>query len=244
MSTQAQSTAPDQRDAPLTADDIAGYLAEHPDFFEHNASLLALLTLPHQTGGSAVSLVERQVSILRQSNEKLDRKLRDLMGVAHSNDALSQKLHALTMLILDAPSAHKAVTSLEEGLRVEFGADQNTLILFNDDQRFAGLDDLVYVRQASINSSDLKPFKTFIDAASPRCGQIRDAQRAFLFGQDNLHIGSTALVPLGTDCDVGILAIGSKDSTRFHPGMGTEFLGRLGEIIGVVLKRHAVATAS
>ncbi|MEO1576445.1 MAG: DUF484 family protein, partial [Pseudomonadota bacterium] len=230
MSTQAQTTAPAaDRDTPLTDDDVARYLADNPGFFEKNASLLALLTLPHQTGGSAVSLVERQVAILRQRNEKLDRKLRDLMNVAHSNDALSKKLHALTMLILDATSAHSATTLLEEGLRVEFGADQNTLILFSEERRYAGLDDLPYVRHVPTDSADLQPFKTFIDASRPRCGQIRDAQRAFLFGQDNLHIGSTALVPLGRGCDVGILAIGSQDSTRFHPGMGTDFLGRLGE---------------
>jgi uncharacterized protein YigA (DUF484 family) len=244
MSTRAQSTATADRDPALTEDDVARFLSDHPDFFEQHAELLSHLTLPHQTGGSAVSLVERQVSVLRDRNAALDRKLRDLMSVAHSNDSLSQKLHALTLRVLDAPSSAAVIGSLEEGLRVEFGADQSTLVLFNDNHRYAGLDDLTYARQVPVGHTDLKPFKTFLEAARPRCGKVRDAMRAFLFGPDNLHIQSTALVPLGASGKVGILAIGSKDPVRFHPGMGTDFLARLGEIVGVSLKRHAVSSAT
>ena len=244
MSTQAQHTVTAETDAPLSDEAVARYLGDHPDFFEQHASLLAGLTLPHQTGGSAVSLVERQVAILRQRNDKLERKLRDLVSVARSNDALSRKLHALSMLVVGAKGVGALATALEEGLRVEFAADQSTLILFTGEQRYAGLDDLPFVREVPADASALKPFRTFIEAGRPRCGQVRDAQREFLFGQDNLHIASTALVPLGSGGTDGILAIGSKDAARFHPGMGTEFLARLGEVIGITLKRHAVSTAA
>ncbi|MEM6639098.1 MAG: DUF484 family protein [Pseudomonadota bacterium] len=243
MSTHAPSSTAPPRDMALTDDDVAGYLHDHPDFFEQHAALLERLNLPHMAGTTAVSLVERQVAVLRESNDTLERKLRNLMSVARSNDALSGKLHALTLATMSASSADESLCALEKGLREEFGADQSTVILFTDDRRFAGVDRLGFVRQASSDCDALKPFRTFIAAALPRCGQIRDAQRAFLFGQDNLHIASTALVPIGANGQIGILAIGSQDSTRFHPGMGTEFLGRLGEILGVTLARHATSAA-
>jgi uncharacterized protein YigA (DUF484 family) len=36
----------------------------------------------------------------------------------------------------------------------------------------------------------------------------------------------------------GLLAIGSQDASRFHPGMGTLFLTHLGELIGLLLARY------
>ena len=40
-------------------------------------------------------------------------------------------------------------------------------------------------------------------------------------------IGSVALVPLGDKGPLGLLALGSTDRDRFHPGMSTEFLARM-----------------
>jgi len=53
----------DNTDA-LSADQVASYLKKHPDFFINRDSLLAEITLPHESG-QAISLLERQVKILR-----------------------------------------------------------------------------------------------------------------------------------------------------------------------------------
>ncbi|MFK8014184.1 MAG: DUF484 family protein [Gammaproteobacteria bacterium] len=244
MSTQRQPQQNDAPDTEITDESVSQHLDDNPDFFERHPALLAGLKLPHSTGGAAVSLVERQVSILRQRNTKLERKLRELISVARSNDSLSTKLHTLSLALMDARSMRDLMERLEQGLRQDFGADQTTLILFDDDRRYAGVDDMAYVRNTSASAAELKPFKTFLAGARPRCGQMRDAQRAFLFGNDNLHIGSSALVPLGDQSKLGILAIGNKDTAHFHPGMSTEFLGRLGDVISVALGRHALESAA
>ena len=44
-------------------------------------------------------------------------------------------------------------------------------------------------------------------------------------------MASLALVPLGEKGSLGLLALGSADKERFHPGMSTEFLARLAELI-------------
>ena len=46
-----------------------------------------------------------------------------------------------------------------------------------------------------------------------------------------------ALTPLGPKGSLGILAIGSSDSQRFLPGMSTEFLSRIGELVTYALMR-------
>ncbi len=40
-----------------------------------------------------------------------------------------------------------------------------------------------------------------------------------------------ALVPLGEKGSIGLLALGSTDRDRFHPGMSTEFLARMADLI-------------
>ena len=77
----------------------------------------------------------------------------------------------------------------------------------------------------------------FLKGSGPRCGQIRDAQRDFLFGKETDEVGSAAMVPLGENAEIGFIAIGSADADRFHPGMSIDFLGRLGELVAEALKR-------
>jgi uncharacterized protein len=232
MSTQRK---PDYIDEELSEQAVHGYLESHPDFFENHATLLSSLHLPHATGG-AVSLVERQVSMLRQKEIKLERKLRDLIEVARANDVLSAKIHELSMQLLAAPDLNRTVAAIEEAMRSGFGADQAVLIVFGDPDAFADVKAGRFFRVIDRQDPALKPFDTFLNGTSARCGQIRDSQRDFLFRSDALDIGSTALVPLG-GAEIGFLAVGSRDSERFHPGMSIDFLTRLGDLVAGSLKR-------
>jgi uncharacterized protein YigA (DUF484 family) len=94
-----------------------------------------------------------------------------------------------------------------------------------------------FVRTVSVDDPNLKSFESLFASGKPRCGQARDSQRDFLFGADANDIGSVALVPLGEKGSVGLLALGSTDRDRFHPGMSTEFLARLGDLITDALAR-------
>jgi len=85
------------------------------------------------------------------------------------------------------------------------------------------------------DDSNLKSFETLFSSGKPRCGQVRDSQREFLFGADANDMGSVALVPLGDKGSVGLLALGSTDRDRFHPGMSTEFLARMGDLVSDAL---------
>jgi hypothetical protein len=221
-------------DTGLTEDAIAEYLKANPEFFERHSGLLNSLRLPHDAGGAAVSLIERQVLVLRQKNLKLERKLKDLLDVARSNDALATRIHALAMLMLAAPDQAGVVQVLEEQLRVTFNADQSVLVVFEDPAGGAGAGR--FLRVVGRDDSAIASFGTFLQANAPRCGQVRDAQRDYLFGVGNIEIGSVALVPLGIKSELGFLAIGSRDSDHFHPGMSIDFLARLGELVSCALR--------
>ena len=218
----------------ITEESIAGYLQANPEFFERHSTLLNSLRLPHNAGGPAVSLVERQILVLRQKNLKLENKLKELVDIARSNDTLAARIHSLAMLMLAAPDQAGVIQVLEEQLRVSFNADRSILVVF--DTLAANVAASRFLRVVSRDDPQVAPFRTFLQSNAPRCGQIRDTQRDFLFGPDNIEIGSAALLPLGAQSELGFLAIGSRDSGHFHPGMSIDFLSRLGELVSCALR--------
>ena len=234
MSTQRK---PDFIEEPISEQAVQEYLEANPDFFERHGALLNSLSVPHGTG-EAVSLVERQVLMLRQKELKLERQLKDLITVARDNDVLVAKIHELAMQLLGTRDLASTVTVIEEAMRSGFGADHSIMVLFGDPAMFGDITAGRFFRVIARSDEVLKPFETFLDGKGPRCGQVRDSQRDFLFQTDANEIGSVALVPLGDKARVGFLAIGSTDADRFHPGMSIDFLTRIGDLIEGALARY------
>ena len=86
----------------LAEEQIGEYLVAHPEFFERHPGVLARLRLPHQRGSAAVSLVERQVLVLREKHETLEHKLQELIENGRANDAIYDRVHRLTRRLLRA----------------------------------------------------------------------------------------------------------------------------------------------
>lgn len=234
MSTQRK---PEFIDEEVSEQAVEAYLAANPDFFEHHKALLSQLELPHGAGGS-VSLVERQVSMLRQKELKLERQLKELIDVARANDLLSAKIHQLTLQLIAARDLQACVSAIEEAMRSGFSADHSILVLFGEVGLFDDIDGGRFFRVIERKDEALGPFDTFLKGNGPRCGQVRDSQRDFLFHNDAEEIGSVALVPLGDKARIGFLAIGSADADRFHPGMSIDFLARVGDLVAGALQRY------
>jgi len=211
---------------------IAAYLQHNPDFFERHHAVLARLRLPHARGGSTISLVERQIEVLREKHAAVESKLAELVRVARANDAIAEKLHRFTRRLLRAGSRATAIETMESCLRVDFDAFHSVLVLTGEHKDLAPQR---FVRTVRADDPNLKSFETLFTNGKPRCGQARDSQREFLFGADAGEIGSVALVPLGDKGSIGLLALGSTDRDRFHPGMSTEFLARMADLIADAL---------
>jgi uncharacterized protein YigA (DUF484 family) len=213
-------------------DSVVDYLQHHPDFFERHASMLSKVRLSHDRGAATVSLVERQVQVLREKNEKLERRLRELVEVARTNEGLVAKIHRLACRLIAAEGAIQLLERLEASLREDFGASDWRMVVLRTD--VPGLDKINdrHLKVASRESSELRTFDTFFESDRPRCGQIRDTQRDYLFGAGTVEVGSAAMVPLGPKGAYGLLAIASHDAERFHPTMSTDFLARIGEVVG------------
>ena len=222
----------------LNDGNVADYLQTYPDFFERNTALLAKLRLPHlRDMGATVSLVERQVEVLRERNQSLERKLKELVDVARANDTLADRIHRLSQRLIRARTLLDTINAVETSLREDFDAMHSVLVLFLEQARSMAPEAGQFLRSADPGDADIKTFESLLHSGKPRCGQVRDAQRDYLFGKDSVAIGSVALTPLGPKGELGILAIGASDAERFHPAMSTEFLSRIGELVTYALMR-------
>jgi uncharacterized protein len=215
----------------LAEDQIADFLVAHPDFFERHGAVLARIKLPHQRGSAAISLVERQVLVLRDKHAALERKLHELIENGRANDAIADRMHRLTRRLLRARDAAGVMSALETSLREDFGASR--WVLLATDPAVAALASIQssHVRVVPRGSAELKIFETFFESGRPRSGQIRDTQRDYLFGGEGSQVGSTVLIPLGERAALGILAIASHDTERYLPTMSTDYLVRISEIV-------------
>ncbi len=177
---------------------IERYLTLNPDFFERHQPLLARMRLPHMRTGSTVSLVERQVEVLREQKTDADRRLAEFVAVARANDHLAERIHRFTRRLLRAPTApprHWPRSKLQ--LREDFDAFHSVLLLTAPVAALAGVELEPFLRKLPADDANMRTFEALLATGKPRCGQVRDTQRDFLFGPEAASIGSVALVPLG-----------------------------------------------
>ena len=240
MNPQERKAQPEET---LTELEVADYLRAHPGFFERHQPLLLRLKLPHESGAATVSLVERQVAMLRQRNSELERQLRDLVAVAKANNALIDNIHALAVRLMAVTNARGLLDALEQSLREDFRAERAVLVLFADEATPEFAEAGSFVRIWDRDAEALMPFATFLKSGRPRCGPLRDRQKLVLFEREADGVVSAAMVPIGKGAKHGFLVIGSRDPKHFHAGQRVDFLARLGELIAVALEsayeRHA-----
>lgn len=148
---------------------------------------------------------------------------------------LAAKIHRLASRLVRAGDTSSVMEAIEASLREDFGASEWLLLVASEgDSELSKLSSR-HLRIVRPGAAELKMFETLFESGRPRCGQIRDSQRDYLFGAGTIEIGSAALVPLGDKAGkqsgAALLAIGSPDAERFHPTMSTEFLARIGDLV-------------
>jgi uncharacterized protein YigA (DUF484 family) len=108
---------------------VARYLEDHPDYFQRFPETLSRILLSHETGGKAVSLIERQVQVLREQNQALTRQLRELVNNARENDVLSGRLHRFSTAMTGCASLDEVLDTTYDLLRQEFKLDAVVILL-------------------------------------------------------------------------------------------------------------------
>lgn len=225
-----------EQPAPVeSAEQVLAFLHAHPGFLSDHPELLAAMRVPHPCG-DAVSLIEHQVTVLRDQVRQLRRRAHEMASNARENEALGQRMHRLTLALVEAGPVDEAFAALYQGLGSDFAADAVTVRVFaapreESDRRLGEF----------VVEGDAGPrlFASILGTGNPLCGHLTPARAEYLFADQGSLCRSAVVLPLGPPArGFGVLAIGSHDPERFRPGMGTVFLRNLSEVLGRVLRRH------
>ena len=211
---------------------VADYLKNNLDFFVKNSAILAELKIPHEHGG-AISLVEKQLTVLREQNQETNKKIHELIEIATQNEELARRMHQLALTLIDADDPKDIFSTMYDNLKKNFHADRVIVRLFANPAFIDSFPTDEFVGKESIEES---LFKRIIEKREPLSGKMKHQQQVFLFGDDGDDIASSVMIPLHGVGWGGILAIGSFDAKRFQPGMGIELLANLGEILSFIIK--------
>ncbi len=227
-----EETAHEQR---LATDlELISLLRDNPDILNRHPELITILEVTHQSG-SAVSLIERQVGVLRQQIKTQDNRLRELMGVARDNERLAEIRHRLALDLLSAHDVADVTSIVLDTFKTELSADHAVVKLFTEDKDLIEQSDGLFV---DTNDGDLNAFKTMLQHRNTVCGKSTKEQKAYLFAGKAEQIKSVAIIPLISGANLGLLGLGADDAQRFKSSMGTEFLSQVGELISVSLAGH------
>ena len=217
-------------EADLTDEAVARFLRENPDYFQRYPGLLTLLELPHGSG-QTVSLVERQVAVLRERNIDMRKRLTQLVGAANTNDTLFDKTRSLTLALLDVETLDGLDDVIEQSLKSGFRADDVACFVCSSKP----LPELRNLHRCA-STRDL-PMLNLTQSTGTSCGPLRADEYKRLFRSSDGGESSAALVQLRHRELVGILAIGSRDARRFSPDMGTLFVRYIGDVLARLLVR-------
>ncbi|HTQ98639.1 MAG TPA: DUF484 family protein [Candidatus Acidoferrum sp.] len=221
----------------LTAEAVANFLLQHPQFFHDHSELLMELSIPHESG-KAISLLERQVAVFRQRQEQLQDQFHEFLRNAHANDNLFEKTRHMILALLQCPDIAALKTLVEQRFPGEFSATAATLALVNDNGRVEG-DILPCIATTAVRAA----LGELYQRQTTYCGPLNQVQRELLFPQAP-QLVSAAIVPLKLDdatrtrFDNGLplLLIASATREHFNSSLDTLFLDFLGEILAIHLQ--------
>ncbi len=212
-----------------SADAVISYLQNHKDFFLHHPELLGELDIPHAEGDGAISLIERQVSVLRDRHKSEQQKLYALVQTARENERVAERLHRIAVEVAavnDMDDAFDTVTQLiKELFSVQYVSFRITSEIGDRPER-------VDPRSPAFADLYLRVNRGRSVCENP----VEPASKIFLFGEE-ADVGSAVLIPLGGSRPCGILALGSSRADRFSADHGTFYLDRLGELLGATIRR-------
>jgi uncharacterized protein YigA (DUF484 family) len=234
MSKQVSTAKPtaDEATSTLAAEDVVAYLRENPDFFLEQEDLLADLLLPHESG-KAISLLERQVTILRERGIEARQKLNNLLENARNNDQLFDTTRNLVLALLRARDVTEIVEVAMDQLSNHANIDACEIILL--DQPELNVAPSIRVEPLSKMKQE---YADVIRLKRTHCGSLDSAQINALF-PGNCKIKSTALCPVINNSEVlALLALGNQQENYFNIHLDTLFLDFIGHVVGAVLERQ------
>jgi uncharacterized protein len=220
-------------DTELDDEIVREYLKNHDDFLQRNPDMLDYLHISHASG-SAISLVEKQVAVLRERNMDMRQRLKTLTANARNNDMLYEQTRGLILKLLEAESIEALYSIFMSSMTTDFRVDHASMILFGDHASHEGW-------RMETRETVKAEIGSLFRGNKAVCGTLRREELNFLFPEGG-EAGSAALMPLSNTEQLGLIAVGSSDANYYNSKVGTLFLSHIAEVIVKLLVRLQYAT--
>lgn len=210
--------------------EIAEYLILNPNFFKENPEVLNSIEIIHESG-AAVSLIQKQVELLRSNYNSTTDKLMELLGIAKNNEDIFILTKELILSLIDASSIEEIVALIEKSFVADFGAKKSKVLFFTESSKNLPKGRVKNPAEArNILGNLLKPGKIF-------CGEVNKKVAKFIFNQKT-GVKEIALVPLNSSSLLGLIALGSDQPGKYSDNKDTLFLDFIAEVVSKLIDGH------
>ena len=211
---------------------VVAFLKANPDFLARHPELFEVLELRH-AAGAAVSLIERQVEILRGKSGRLEDRLKALLDAARDNEVRAANVHHLARSLIRAPTLAATVTALRKCLREDFNVDDCWVGINPGALKRHDIEGLHVLDPAGPVA---KAFENFVRTRLVECGPLDEARARLLFPRAKALPQSAAVVPLEKESGLGMLVLASADRERFQPRQGRLFLDMTADLVAAAVR--------
>ena len=210
--------------------EIAEYLILNPNFFKENPEVLNSIEIIHESG-AAVSLIQKQVELLRSNYNSTTDKLMELLGIAKNNEDIFILTKELILSLIDASSIEEIVALIEKSFVADFGAKKSKVLFFTESSKNLPKGRVKNPAEArNILGNLLKPGKIF-------CGEVNKKVAKFIFNQKT-GVKEIALVPLNSSSLLGLIALGSDQPGKYSDNKDSLFLDFIAEVVSKLIDGH------
>ena len=216
----------------LSDKEVASYLLANPEFFVNRDSLLLKIQVPHKNKGT-ISLVEKQLDVIRDRQKEARKQLKGFVENAERNKEIFDKSRKLILSMMGAKRSSEFFAVLEKGLKRDFRSRANALVVFGKPKQINHFTSRLSVASAR------KYVGALMQNKAPTLGTLRPREQDFLFRDQSEKVKSSAVLTIrDKNKYLGMLAIGSSDAEYFTPDMDAIFISFIAETLGKLLPQH------
>tara|TARA_B100000614_G_scaffold261537_1_gene291431 strand:+ start:343 stop:963 length:621 start_codon:yes stop_codon:yes gene_type:complete len=196
----------------IDAKDVELFLLDNLDFFVTRESLVSEMEFKHSQS-SASSILERQITKLRDEHKNVIELLKSFIDTASINEDLFKKSKDLTLKILESDTNDNIKEIVEESFKKDFGVDDCKVEFFDN----KAIDKLEKGTGLSMHKGAV------------HCGSFSNEKIALLF--DDEKIESLVIAVIVLKDEIGLLKLGSHDRTKYLGDEDTTFIEYIRDIL-------------
>ena len=213
----------------LNEKEVEQYLLLNPDFLSKNSHILNALEIVHETGG-AVSLIQKQVELLRKNYNSTSNNLLELIEIAKNNEGIFIKTRDLILDLILCKNITEIISLTEREFQGKFNSDICKILFFKENinlpkGRVIGPKVAHKVVGGKYNTKDIY------------CGPASKTESDYLFKKKS-GIVECVLIPIKCPDCPGLLALGSKSSGVYSEDYDSMFLEFVSQVLANLIERN------